>query len=249
MTSANQKGFTIIEVILFLALSSLFLAIAFTGIRGKTANVQFTDAMRSLQAFLVSEENKILNGVNSTPNSPSDCPSASGITGESNNCILIGRVVAFGKNNADSEVGVRVLYGKKLLPQDLASKSDYELIKDSKPRPDEVIENYGISWGVTFNPAKSVNLDINDGLFDRIGWLRSPGSTRIIPIAFKSEVDDTNLENDNLYKKSSGQTRLGDQVETRLCFSGDAGRVASITFGDRTGTSSTILEFDDPECK
>ncbi len=246
MVHPNQKGFTIIEVVLFLALSGLFLTIAFAGIRGRTENIQFTDSMRSLQSFLVSEQNKLTNGVNSSPLSPQGCGSFGGLTGKSNGCILLGRVVSFGKNNSDlSEVKIDVLYGAKPSSLEVSSKDDYALIKDSNPRTDNVVDTYNISWGTEFNIAKSSNANTADN-YDRIGWLRSPGSTRIIPIAFSSSVDGLKSK---YFSKSDSASMIGDEVDTKLCFVGNSGtRVASINFGDGQGSSSFQIVFDDGAC-
>lgn len=247
MVHANQKGFTIIEVILFLALSALFLTIAFMGVRGRTANVQFTDSMRSLQSFLVSEQNKLTNGVNPSTSPPTGCGNVGDLTGESNACILVGRVVRFGKDADPSVVNVRVLYGDKPSAHDISTKSDLVLINESNPHDDGSGYSNGISWGTGFNLAQSVNLNpAGPDTFDSIGWLRSPGSTRVVPIAFKSSVTD--LDGD-YYKPSASETSMANEVQTRLCFEGNEGRVAAIYFGDGAGKASIELVFDDTNCK
>lgn len=244
MSHGNQKGFTIIEVVLFLALSALFISIAFMGLRGRTAAVQFTDSMRSLHSYLISEQNKVLNGVNSSAQAPSTCAAGTD-TGKSNNCILVGRVVSFGQTPTDlSAVEISVLYGDKPSQQDLSSKSDLELLEESSPKPDLSQDKYGISWGSEFQLVESVNIG-DTGNYDRIGWLRSPGSTRLIPIVFEESVAD--LDGD-YYKPSSLFSKLGDQVNARLCFKGAEGQLASIRFGDGNGNSSVDLIFDDKDC-
>ncbi len=246
MRFSNQKGFTIIEVILFLALSSLFLAVAFVGIRGRTANVQFTDSMRSLQSFLVSEQNKVLNGVNSSATAPSGCGNAGSATGESNECILIGRVVSFGKNASNlSDVSINVLYGSKPTSSALSTEDDDTLINKSTPRTDATTGSYSISWGTDFILTKSFNAGVA-GNYDRIGWLRSPSSTRIIPIAYQAGVLD--LDGD-YYRQSAAESSMGNEVNVRLCFiRNDNSKVASITFGNGLGGSSIELLFDDEKC-
>ena len=250
MRPANQKGFTIIEVILFLALSGLFLTIAFAGIRGRTESVQFTDSMRSLQSFLVSEQNKVLNGVNSSPTAPASCSSGSPVdTGTSNNCILVGRVISFGQDVTDlSKVTVSVLYGDKLSPTVIAEENDLRLISETEPRSDGVTEStYQISWGTEFDLSHSINIGSTAEKLNRIGWLRSPGSTRLVPISFEDAVSD--LDDKDLYSTSFATTRIGNEVNTKLCFRGYSGRVASILFGDGNGSSGINLVFDDVECK
>ncbi len=247
MRPSNQHGFTIIEVVLFLALSALFVLVAFMGVRGRTSAVQFTDSMRSLQSHIVSEQNKVLNGVNSSSTAPTDCAAASP-TGESNSCILIGRVLSFGQESDLSISSTEVLYGTKPSAQNLSSLNDLEFLDASDPRSDGNSEEYTLSWGTEYRLIKSENIG-ESGNYDRIGWLRSPGSTRLIPIAFNETAPDDLTGVNNIYRTSATETRIGDQVNVRLCFEGAEGQLASIRFGDGQGNSSTDLVFDDEECR
>src|SRR5680860_356640 len=117
MRTQNQKGFTLIEVILYFALSSAFIVIAFIGIQGRTANVQFTDSMRSLQSYLISEQNKVLNGVNSNTTVPAGCELSTDpnpLPGKNDVCILLGRIVTFGSDPTDlSKIIADTMYGER----------------------------------------------------------------------------------------------------------------------------------------
>lgn len=247
MGHANQKGFTIIEVILFLGISAAFLLLAVTGIRGRTAAVQFTDSMRSLNSALVAEQNKLTNGVNSAQNAPTAC-GLNVPTGTSKDCVLIGRVVSFNDDSSDFES--TALYGDRLTAtQIVLGTDDFELIYDSEPRQDGIVESSRISWGTEFNVSKSFNSGATSDTFDRIGWLRSPSSSRIVPIAFSTDILGVDQQI-NYFKGNppNNVTVLGDDVNTLLCFTGTNGQVASITFGDGTGSSAITLEFDDTRC-
>jgi len=54
-TPANSEGYTLIEVILFMALSSALAAIAFLGLGPRLRNVRFTDATRTVQSDITKQ--------------------------------------------------------------------------------------------------------------------------------------------------------------------------------------------------
>ncbi len=247
MNLQNQKGFTIIEVILFLALSSSFMMIAFMGIRGKTANIQFTDSMRSLHGYLVSEQTKVFNGVNSSVTTPIACDGAK--PGESTNCVLVGRVVTFGEDpppNSDlSVVGVDVMYGEKHSEEYYEANSltsDIAKIDASKPKSDGSVDTYTIEWGTGFKASKSKNGGTSGVEINKLGWLMSPDASRIIPIVFNTPSD---VDGDH-YKVSADGSHIADEINAKFCFESVDGNVASINFDD---DSSIVLTFDDTDCE
>ncbi len=250
-TRQNHKevsgGFTIIEVILFLALSGLFLLIAFAGIGNRTANIQFSDSMRSLHNFLTSEQSKVRNGVNSSLEVPASCGSPGTAVGTGGECVLLGRVVNFNEpvdaSSTESDLIINTLYAEKLSASALAvNSSDIATIAGASPRKSSALNRYDINWGVEFDLSSSV-ADGIDGNIDKIGWLRSLESNRIIPIVFSSivrDIDDVNFA-------TSPLVTAGSTVNARLCFrdSNNEDRVASISMDS---ASIMTLTFDDEEC-
>ncbi len=248
MSTQNQKGFTIIEVVLFLALSGAFLMIAFMGIQNRTANIQFTDSMRSLHNFLLSEQNKVRNGVNGSTTGPGDCDlHGSGLpTGTSGGCVLLGRVINFNAAADLSQISIDTLYATKLDTSALAaSHSDIEKITSANPRKDSSTSNYEIKWGVEFYDYKSIDASIGQEI-DKIGWMRSLESNRIIPIVFSSAITDIeSVKFDNSDKLD--QIASGAAVDSILCFRDptEHKRRASIRLDNR---SILTLTFDDANC-
>lgn len=247
MSVQNQKGFTIIEVVLFLALSGLFLMIAFMGIQNRTANIQFTDSMRSLHSFLLSEQNKVQNGVNSSLTAPLDCGSGGDDTGKSNNCVLLGRVINFNAIGGPSMIAVDTLYSTKPTQSALAAATDdITKITAANPRKDDSISQYEIKWGVEFYDMKSIDNGLGGDKIDKIGWLRSLDSNTVIPIVFSSATSDIeSVKFDN--SDSLDQVASGVDIDSRLCFrdSTDPKRTASIRMDNK---SILVLTFDDGDC-
>lgn len=233
----NQKGFTIIEVILFFALSSAFILIAFLGIRSRTANVQFTDSMRSLHSYLESEQDKVMNGVNSNLQSACNIGLP---TGGNPDCVLLGRVATFG--HGDSVVTTDVIRAEKLSSTAFGdTDSDVAKIIKSNPQSDRSPTTYDISWNTEFNVNKSENAPHSISKPVSIGWFRSPDSTRVVPIVLG---DGVNLSSSS-FITTSGQVALADQVGAKFCFTGESKKYASVNFDQY---SAITLEFDDVDC-
>lgn len=113
----QNKGFTIIELILFLAVSMTMLTIGFSAISGRTADVQFTDSIRTLESQLRRNLSNVGFGLNLrgdfdceevggalefVPAGPSLSPPA---PGKNLNCVANGTKFTF--DTADQE-GFRV---------------------------------------------------------------------------------------------------------------------------------------------
>ncbi len=105
----EKSGFTLLEVSLFLAITSLLALIAFAGLGPRLRNVRFTDAVRSLDSTTQKQLSDFQDGVNnrgvtSKCNVLGGTPqvSESGtnqVSGTSEDCILNGKVALFEKTS------------------------------------------------------------------------------------------------------------------------------------------------------
>jgi len=100
MRGITHRGFTVVEVMLFLAISGLLLIIAFAGTGVAIERARFQDASRQTQAHIQSYYSDVLNGVSFRP----DATTCNPATGEipagtdpygSSECILLGIVAVF----------------------------------------------------------------------------------------------------------------------------------------------------------
>src|SRR6266568_2530142 len=64
MASRGQAGFTLIEVIIVMAISSLVIVIAFIGQRGVRSRAEFDAAVNKLVATIADARNEATSGVN-----------------------------------------------------------------------------------------------------------------------------------------------------------------------------------------
>lgn len=99
----RQRGFTVIEVLLFLSLSSLLFLIAMGTLTASINNTRFTDATNSLDAFLAQQYSDIRSGVSYRDSSAKACTTA-GIAqdpGAADNCIVVGRLLELKASGGD----------------------------------------------------------------------------------------------------------------------------------------------------
>ncbi|MDX1765794.1 MAG: prepilin-type N-terminal cleavage/methylation domain-containing protein [Candidatus Saccharimonadales bacterium] len=230
----NQKGFTIIEVILFLAITGLVLVIGFAGIGGRSAAVQHTDSIRSLDAFLQSQLNEVFNGVNRFG------------SGESETDVLLGKFILFPD---DETVDVVSMTGTRLSEEDILDRKDETypdrwLVYDSSPRSVGAT-SYKLDWGTKFHSA---NVGANNLTANGVAIMRSPNSTRIFPIAWDFAAGlESNIDNKNLYEPdTSGGFGYLLSPEVYFCLQGANGKYATISYaaGDRQNAFETYF---DPE--
>ena len=241
MSDNSDRGFTIIEVILFLALTALFMMIAFAGISGRSGQVQFTDSMRSLASYLQRQYSDTLNGVNIRDNTLG-CQYAvgGGINFSSSEpgrseCTVMGKAVVF--SDGSDAAGVYVIVGRFLTqtvdssdPNYLdPSLSDIDLIMAAEPvvLKDQLDEVYDLEWQSQFVEPSGLGPSA-------IAFIRSPRSSNIYPITFRPNW--------------SGSTPALDisniGVNANYCFVGANGQDAEIIVGGSNRADGIELAFD-----
>lgn len=97
MHQAGQKGYTIIEVLLFLSISAMLLTVALTSTNSTISNTRFSDATRSLEMFFKDQYTKVQTGslAYSLPAGSNRVCSQSNdvvtlVGGEKGTCLLLG---------------------------------------------------------------------------------------------------------------------------------------------------------------
>lgn len=104
-------GYTIVEVMIFLAVSGVMFIIAATFINGKEANAEFMQANSDISTRLQQALNNVVNGYYPTQENFTCTPAAAGPTftnmpkqqGTNNGCIYIGEVIQFGVTGTQGE--------------------------------------------------------------------------------------------------------------------------------------------------
>lgn len=103
-------GYTIVETMIFLAVTSLFFVAAMTAIGGKQASVQFTQGTRDAQSNIQDIINQVATGYYPSGGSftcnvgplASDAPTFTSVAseqGSSDKCVILGKVLQLGTND------------------------------------------------------------------------------------------------------------------------------------------------------
>ena len=102
MGAQKQHGFTIIEVLLFIAISGGLLAALLVGVNGSIEQQRYRDSVTSLASFMQSQYDKALNTSNSRSSSlncdAAGIVSAAGTQPGTTDCLIIGRLITGDQN-------------------------------------------------------------------------------------------------------------------------------------------------------
>ena len=182
-TGKHPPGYTVIEVMLVLAVSGFIFTIAATFVNGRQAKVAFTEGSNLMAAQIQDVINEVIDGEYS--DTPLECSYSSGSThpniassatdtqGKNAECVFLGKMFHF-NNNADSE---DTRYDILSLAAGRATPDDSD-----RPLTDLVESDPKVITGLTTRHLVPQNLDINkitvNDTFDSyvFGFLQGQGS-------------------------------------------------------------------------
>lgn len=267
---SGQRGYTIIEVVLFMAISSSLLGIAFIGFRERQETTQFSQAMQDIQSSIQDTLNDTQNGFyfsatnttcdltgpGSTPRVYSSSPATDNKRlGGDQNCVFLGKVLAFGTSADPSEYRVYTIVG------DRQAGTTTQLAEPTIADP--LTNTKLLRWGarvltrsnITSPPAPGPKIYTNI-----IGSINGLNTTRQLPVLFTGDNFKLDRPDQELYIETaaaygdppSGRLAIGDAAAYTpaiLCFeSSDGSHEAQIEISPGGGQSLTVrLDFRDCE--
>ncbi|MBI3889872.1 prepilin-type N-terminal cleavage/methylation domain-containing protein [Candidatus Saccharibacteria bacterium] len=188
MGNQKQKGFTIIEVVLFLAISSLLLASLLFGINTSINQQRYKDSVVSLIGLL-QEQYTLAANVNSQRTSEWTCdvdapavsPAADNARGTTD-CVVVGRLVQIKNGDAVTTANIVAYKVNEALLK--ASSSDIQAFTDavelaaltdtSGTSAVSVVDSYTLNWGSKAKILNRVGDVVGSGDAITIAILRSP---------------------------------------------------------------------------
>jgi len=160
---STSNGFTIIEVVLVLAISSLLLLIAFLGQGATTRQARFRDSVEGFKAQMESVRNSVNNTViDETVGCQVGLEVARGAQ-----CIKFGQVVTLSNNNQSYTVQTLIADGPSVSTDDSVRVSNPRVVIPSNPQT----INRRFRWGV-------VPVQVGSGL-PRIAFVRHAGTGKL----------------------------------------------------------------------
>lgn len=187
----GQKGFTILETILVVAVSTALFASLVFGIQYMISRAKFSDTMTDLRTAIRSQYEEVISGINSrnSAQNANICGAGSAtVAAGSSDCLVMGKVITFAPNSPD--VKVNYITGTPVnMPFD---GDDIAAIQAANPRLSTVgQDNLRIQWASTF--AKSVRLSNGSTGTIAIAIVRSPVSSNVIVYSLSSVPTLSNL--------------------------------------------------------
>lgn len=245
----NRLGFTIIEVVLFIAISGALFIVIYNSINGTIARSQFNEAARDLQAKIQLHFNETLNGI--SDGATNDCVVGSGsitfpassntVVGDNKDCLTLGKLITVRSSGLD----VELLAGRRLENSDLDQdnnsliQASYPTVyKNSTTRAPQTIE-YRWDSVVASNQVTIVG---NGGSLDLTGnpmtfaFIRSPRSGTVLTIGY---LNSSNVDYDST-ANPYGTSDIAYDAKVDICLSKEDNH-AIITVGNFINSSEVTL--------
>ena len=159
---SQRHGFTVIEVMLFLAISGLMMLGLFVGINGSINNARYNDATRSFRAFMSDQYGKVTAIQNDR--APLDVEAcrfggAGAVTGArragASNCIVVGQFIStpdgksFTSRTVAAKATISAAAKSATSVRDVLQAQDAFLTQDTS-------EEYTATWGTSTTAGGSV---------------------------------------------------------------------------------------------
>lgn len=224
-------GFTVIEVTIFLAITSMLLVIALAGTGLALRNIRFSDSSRSVHGYFQKQYDDLLNGVNART---SDVACNKGVIDESgsndagaSSCLLLGRLI-------DVQPDSTTLTAYQVIGTDTVSNANAP-VQDYNPT---VVESsadpYTIPWLATVKGTKRQDgKAINSVLF-----VRSPSTGVQTIYTFSRTAGATGIKGYIIPGNTRQQTNICLQSADKL------GGLSMVAFSGASGQDAISLQHD-----
>lgn len=251
------KGFTVIELMIFLTISGLLLVMAFIGSNGMARQARFSDAVNSLHSLILKQYESVLNGVN-TRDTGTLCGGSSSAPG-SGSCIMLGRVMSFADVSGTGHITVRPVISNSTSVADIGMDTD-QIAAANPYVVDQTLEDIDLAWGATFQVTSrstlatlsDPNKDTARGLIRNIAFLRGPNNSQIVTYMFYSADMTIPAINSGMGTSVANPVTTSNTggVSAALCivnladYPGGTSPVAAIVVGSGAGRASIETDFD-----
>ena len=263
-------GYTLVEVMIFVALTSFLLVIAVSNISSNQRNVQFSQGVRDFESIMADIINDVPTGYFPTNSSLSCDASAPGPPviddagnsglGTDNDCLFVGKALQFAPDSNNQQILVYPLAGRREFATRPAQTFDevapVAVAKPSDPAFDEEIDVINLQNGIeitrVFNGDAATPPPPTDQ-YGVVGILANLEGANPAAFAESQAVQIGGVQGTGL--NETRVAAVGDLSPLQfanfrraddgivICLADDSGRKASLTIGS-SGSSGTKLGLD-----
>lgn len=235
----HAHGFTIIEVMMFLAISMLLLLGVFLMSGNMISGTRFTDSVRGLESFLQRQYEEVTSGVNTRTQvscSGSVVSSGSSTPGTSD-CLLLGKVIVFRANTETVDTYNIVGSQWTAIPTNpTLSQLLYSYNPQSVPTSRS---SFTIPWQAEFTAGRRADAQA----VNAIAFMRSPVSSEVGTFHFATSASPTSVINySSMTVSGSFGTTASYCIDSQDGVAGQ--RRAAIAFGRGQGSTNIQALFD-----
>lgn len=182
----KQTGFTIIEVMLFISVSSLLFVGLVSGMQLMISRARFSDSMVSLKNLIQSQYEEVRTGINSRQQDKV-CGTSTTTDPGAGPCLVLGKIIRFSSNS--SSVKINYLVSDAISQSDATFIGDTQALKQSNVRiVTTSATTANIQWASTF--VKGFSQTIGPDTYSTIAIIRSPISDSVYMYAFPGTIGD-----------------------------------------------------------
>jgi type II secretory pathway pseudopilin PulG len=226
MGSTTKSGFTVIETMLFLAISAALIVAILVG-SGTSINIQrYRDSVTGLQSVLQNQYFQVTNVSNVPPSGALSCNANAQVVVDElsqptsrgqDDCVILGRFITINSDvlTVDTVIGNDPSANGSILPSysnDIDELNAYNF----SVLPDHA-DVYNLEWGSQIAWPSIINGTKKDNTTPRsfsMLIIRSPTSGRTYTFTADGIIDSSKLKSDLLV---TGTDASGHQAEQRLC--------------------------------
>lgn len=269
---SNRGGFTIVETLMVLAVTSVMFVVVIGSMTGRQNRIQFSQGMRDISANISDIMNDVSTGyfpttpgLTCTAGTGSDNPapqlgydaSTGDTTGARKDCVFAGKVIQIGTDNSASAGYVYSMVGRRLFYDSGGNPSDVSRFLDLKPVvADLATTELSLPYGIRIVRSDGSDGGRAIGVFYKnfrgvsLNGQTSSGVTSVSVASVTSALTGTSMMSQSNVITAANNTVavdgkfLSGSSTLTLCFkSDDANQTATITMGDGISGNQRI-DFD-----
>lgn len=264
----NPRGYTILEVMIFLAISGVMFVIAAGFISGKQGRTEFRQSMNAINAQIQQTINDVANGFYPSANNltctadnlgnPPNITSTANTQGKNQGCVFLGKVIQFGVQGTGMRgYNVYSITGRQYVGSATQGKVP-TTFTEAKPEviynPVDLTEYKKLEHGAMVTKMRSSGADVNAigffnsfGSYDGGGTLQS-GSQTVSAVIIPGTSSALNESTPNMVAEINTFMSVAyttPNPDITVCFDSGRGQYATLTIGGSAGqrlTSSVQID-------